>query len=255
MARFKKLRFLAAAALSTVFVAPVAAPAHAVVGGFNSNQSATVRLWAYGYKAPDLLCSGSHIGNGWVLTAKHCVDDIGVNTWSSRVVWGNPRINWNLPENQYTGPNSGIDRIVTHPDENKDMALVHVPGLAKARVATYRLRDGGTAEDLKNARCTAYGYGLWEDNIDSESSYAQRQRGLKMKIRYASTSIKNSNSAQLRGYNDRGGFLVTGDSGGSLVCNGVLSGVTVAYWPKSKSNSFMSISAPERDWIYRTTGI
>ncbi|MBI9001726.1 trypsin-like serine protease [Corynebacterium sp. CCM 9185] len=255
MSSFLKMfrRVALSTAVGTALVMSSIVPAQAVVGGFNSNQGATVKLWAYGYKAADLLCSGSHIGQGWVLTAKHCVNDIGVNTDSTRVVWGNPNINWNT-EN-YSGSNSSVDEIVTNPDSKKDLALVHAPGLAQSWAPSYYLRSGGQAEDLKNASCIAYGYGLWKDDFYANGAYAKHQRGLNVRITTARTNITSSNSSQLRGKGHNGGFLNTGDSGGSLICNGVLSGVTVAYWPGSNTNTFMSISDAERQWITDVTGI
>ncbi|MEZ2189962.1 trypsin-like serine protease [Corynebacterium sp. CCM 9204] len=250
----KKFRRAAlSTAVGTAVLVSSVIPAQAVVGGFNSNQAATVKLWAYGYKAADLLCSGSHIGQGWVLTAKHCVDDIGVNTDSTQVVWGNPNINWDT--DYYSGPSSSVDEIVTSPDPKKDLALVHVPGLDQWWAPRYNLRWGGQAEGLQNANCTAYGYGLWQDDFYADGAYAKHQRGLNFRITRAHTNITSANASQLRGKGQNGGFLNTGDSGGSLICNGVLSGVTVAYWPNSNTNTFMSISDAERQWITDVTGI
>lgn len=236
-------------------VASAVAPAQASIGGHNSYQGATVRMWTFGQKATNRLCSGSHIGNGWVLTAKHCIDTAGVNTKLTKVVWGNPAIDWDAPSSSFSGPSSGVDKIVSHPDTKKDMALIHVPGLAQANAPTYSLREGGRAEDLKGARCTAYGYGLWEDESQGAAALPRHQRGLDFEIKEAHTSIKTSAASQLRGYSNNNGYLNTGDSGGSLICNGKLSGVTVAYTQKSNSNTFMSISSPERKWIRKVAGI
>lgn len=246
---FRKI--LCASALIFTSVGASLSPAQASVNGWNSSEGSVVKLWAKGYKASDRLCSGTHIGNGWVLTAEHCLSVVGINPSTSHAVWGDYSIKWDAEG--FSGNVAKIDRVVPMPDSSKDMALVHSAQLVNAPSA--RLRDGGQAEDLLNAQCTAFGYGLWEDNFHSDAALAKHQRGVNFTIIEAHTDIKDSPNAQLRGRGENSGALLTGDSGGGLFCNGVLSGVTVGYTEHSHTNTFMSVSAPERRWILTVTGI
>lgn len=247
--RFRKV--LCVSALIFASVGAPMTPAQASVNGWNSSEGSVVKLWAKDYKASNRLCSGTHIGNGWVLTAEHCLSVVGINPDTSYAVWGDQSIDWDAEG--FTGNVAKIDRVIPMPNKSKDMALVHSSQLVNAPSA--RLRSGGRAEDLLNAQCTAFGYGLWQDDFYSDAALSKHQRGVNFTIIEAHTYINRSSTAQLRGRGDNNGALLPGDSGGGLFCNGSLSGVNVAYTERTHTNTFMSISAPERRWIRSVTGI
>lgn len=240
--------------LATSTVVGQVAPAQASVGGTTSQQGAVVQLWGDSYKSTGRLCSGTHIGKGWVLTAKHCVEEVGIQARYGSVVWGTTTINWDDRMN-LDQKNAKITRIVTNSDSNKDMALVKVDALGRDRQAlTLPLASHSSPEELANAQCTAYGYGIWTEHDESNDALPLNQRSVDFTIIRASSNIDSSTSAQLEGRSNNGAYLNTGDSGGALVCDGQLSGVTVALTP-NKTNTFMSISGSERTWIKDVAGV
>ncbi len=252
METVKKLGAIFAIA-ATALVAQVV-PSQASVGGNASNNSAVVQLWSTDYKATNRLCSGTHIGKGWIVTAKHCVDSVGVQAGYGNVVWGTTNIDWN--NRQTHDQNHGkITRVVKNADSNKDIALLKSDALAQdSSAATMPLANIGRVEELANQSCTAYGYGIWTEEDASAAALPWNQRSVDMTITRATTSIERSSKSQLEGENSNGAYLNTGDSGGALVCGGQLSGVTVALTNRY-TNTFMGISTPERNWIRLTTGL
>lgn len=253
MKNVKKISAMLALA-ATALMGQVA-PAEASVNGTTSSQGAVVQLWGDSYKSSGRLCSGTHIGKGWVLTAKHCVEEVGIQARYGSVVWGTTKINWN-ERMKLDQKNAKITRIVTNSDSKKDMALVKVDGLAWDRQApTLPLASHNRPEELANAKCTAYGYGIWTEHDNSNAALPWNQRSVNFTITRATSNISSSTSAQLEGKGANGAYLNTGDSGGALVCNGKLSGVTVALMTSTKTNTFMSISGSDRTWIKNVTGI
>lgn len=241
-------------ALATTALMGQVAPAEASVNGTTSSQGAVVQLWGGSYKASDRLCSGTHIGNGWIVTAKHCVENVGVQAGTGHVVWGTTAIDWNNRQS-LDQKNGAITRVVKNNDSKKDIALLRSDALAQDPTApTMPIAQVRRVEDLLNRNCTGYGYGIWTEYADSSASLPWNQRSVDMTITRATTAIERSTKSQLEGQSSNGAYLNTGDSGGALVCNGQLSGVTVAVTNRY-TNTFMGISGTDRTWIKLTTGI
>lgn len=255
MKRARKL--LATLGIAATLSAGSIAPSNAVIDGWDSNHQATVKVWLSGSNDGQRLCTGTHIGKGWVLSAKHC----GEALYSSgRIGWGDPRTgawsrhdpaSYNAPKVTY-GSEGKIDKTVNNPNAKTDLMLLHSPELEAANAPSVKLRNGGLPSGLRYKSCTAYGYGLWSRG--SQPTVAKNQKGLNVYIHSVTTYPKTATLAQLHASSHEG-ILASGDSGGPLICDGVLSGVSVSVDYDDQQINFMSISNNERNWIRSTTGI
>lgn len=252
---FKKS--LASIGVASALLASAMTPSQAVVGGWESQTPETVKIWLSGVHDGQRICTGSHIGQGWVLTAKHCDD--GLYQSSARIGWGDPRTGaWSRydaasfePLPTY-GEEGTIDKVVMNPNAKTDLMLLHSPELENAQAPAFALRNGGLPRRLNRTDCTVYGYGLWSE--DSKPQVAAHQKGLNVHIDSVDTYPTSASRAQLH-TSSYEGTIATGDSGGPLICNGVLSGVTVSKTLSTQELNFMSISNNERQWISSVAGV
>lgn len=154
MASFKKL-LTASSALAIAAVGLNAPASQAVVRGKNADDPAVVKIWLQGEHDGTKVCTGTHVGNGWVLTAAHC--GMHMHHKTLRVGWGDPRTGAYNPERGQTnadartyGVEGTADRAEYPDDYRVDMMLIHSPELETAQVPAMPIRTEGTASAARH---------------------------------------------------------------------------------------------------------
>lgn len=261
MTSFKKL-LTASSALAIAAVGLNAPASQAVVRGKNADNPAVVKIWLQGEHDGTKICTGTHVGNGWVLTAAHC--GMHMHHKTLRVGWGDPRTGAYNPERGQTSADARIygvegtaDRAEYPDDYRVDMMLIHSPELETAQVPAMPIRTEGTAQQLVAKTCTAYGYGDQTPVRQKPRKVGERLKSVSVRMTSAETDGATIDSTALGNLHGRGlnGSLSSGDSGGPVVCDGVLSGVISSIDNASGQLNFASLDAEEAAWIQNTANI
>lgn len=129
----------------------------------NLNSIATIAIVAQQAIAKNASCGASFIGDKWLLTAAHCVDDADINFLKVKVGA------YDLADNLGTGAKSAqaIKRIYIHPEYNvttsfnNDIALIELVETVPANQAAITLVDNDTSAQLAldNSAVTVIGWG------------------------------------------------------------------------------------------------
>lgn len=201
----KLSKLLATSAVAVAMTTSVASSAFAqdaspyVVGGSEANVKWMVQLEFQTHSGGSVStygCSGEQLNDEWVLTARHCIDDVArMNVYQS-----NDQVDRGEP--------IAVDSVTAAP--RGDIALVHLseraPLSSYAEVdATYQVPSGTTL-----GRIYGYGLGAYKQPTD-------HLRTATVQIDGTSTDAYYGEAAHLTGLD---GASNHGDSGGPLVVNG-----------------------------------
>ncbi|XP_052775033.1 uncharacterized protein LOC128213411 isoform X2 [Mya arenaria] len=182
--------------------------------------------WIVGLRigSGNVICGGSIIGESWVLTAGHCVNDLAQNPQEVSIVSGVSDINDDSRQVRFAS------EIVIHPDYNfiynADIALIR---LQRPFTFTSDIRSICLPWDKRqfspDSNCFIAGYGVW-DMKDYYTTIAPRfLRHVRIKVISHSTcgelySYKTyiRDSMMCAGYTGGGIDACKGDSGSGLMC-------------------------------------
>ncbi|XP_050418366.1 chymotrypsin-like serine proteinase [Patella vulgata] len=209
-------------------------PSQRIVGGSDayagqfpwqvSLQRSSGSSWAH-------ICGGSLIANNRVLTAAHCVT--ATSPGSYRVVLGNHRLN-NIDGTEQT---IYISSIVNHPNYNgnaagypNDISVMRLSSNANtgsSAVSTIGLAPSGSS--FVGQTCTISGWGRTSgtSSLPNILQYVGMGKisNSECSTRWAGISGATINTGHICVFQS-GRSACNGDSGGPMICNGMLAGVT-----------------------------
>lgn len=231
--------FLAASAAATTLTPADAATATPyIIGGTQAQSEWIVQLEFQTHtNGPDETfgCTGEQLNDEWVLTARHCIDDVAsMNVYQS---------------NDQTRRGTPIAVDTVHAAPSGDIALVHLsqesPLRSYARVnANYTVNQGDTG--------SIYGYGL-----GANSQPTTTLRSANVSVTGNSTDAYGGPAAHLRGIN---GAANHGDSGGPLIVNGIVvavcsTGDETDLGANINATSNYALLSQAANWIETTSGV
>ncbi|KAK6184131.1 hypothetical protein SNE40_002152 [Patella caerulea] len=173
------------------------------------------------------ICGGSLIANNRVLTAAHCVSPNSPGSY--RVVLGNHRLN----NNDGTEQVIYISSIVNHPNYNGNangypndisvMRLASNANTGSSAVSTVTLAPYGSS--FTGQKCTISGWGrtVGGGSLPNTLQYVSMNKISNSECTSRWGSSINSGHICVH---ESGKSACNGDSGGPMICNGYLAGVT-----------------------------
>ncbi|KAH0948354.1 hypothetical protein HN011_009724, partial [Eciton burchellii] len=184
------------------------------------------RSWSYGH-----FCGGNIISSKFILTAAHCMylNDEEIQPWTILVIGGILKLRGESPTRQ----ERGVEKIRIHPMFNystlqNDVAVLQLSVPFKF---TPELRNIPLAghNPVPNTFCQVSGWGypaFGVPEVSNDLMYVDLPIRSLDECRELLQNVTNVPSGMFcAGYLEGGRDACQGDSGGGMVCNGVLSGI------------------------------
>lgn len=222
-----------------------------IIDGITSNSTTMVMLHMTSILGSS-FCSGMYLGNGWVLTAGHCVFETILIT--ALIGFSNVTLkNFENYDNLFIGVKKEI-----YPDYNdntlkNDIALVKLN--REPNIKTISLNNDQNNEAF-GTECKITGYGTIHE-YSREGLGVLREAKVYIKDPDDYTEIINEETNIIASGNeiDSSGFTTdtcSGDSGSPMICNGKIVGVT-SYGMGCGEPKFPGVYTKVsafKDWIY-----
>jgi len=200
-------------ALAVVATVATAPSANAIVGGGlkSDGPAYMARISLYDRNFNDKgVCTGSLIDDEWVLTARHCIDDLKFDAAGGDSFW------IDFPQARYNGLR--VDRVTSEyrSNDDTDVALIHVDRISEITPAELVDTDDKVCQH-KGDVVEVLGYGgsgrSWND------TEVLRSATYKVEDRIWSRAQDRLHYNYLMKINEMGyGEVERGDSGGPVLC-------------------------------------
>jgi Trypsin len=189
------------------------------------------------------FCTGTLVTPSVVLTAGHCVQDPIDGFYTGA---GSPTTQ--IGANPVDGMTKhAVDKMIAHPSYSAsggcpnttfDIGLIHLAAPLTGVATTPYAKNGAPAT---GTTCTAVGYGTHTEN--GQDQFEQKRTGTEIMQDVQATSVMVKLGTALADH---------GDSGGPLICNGVIAGATSCHtdgdWPAHQLEHYARIDAASA-WI------
>ncbi|XP_021023046.1 kallikrein 1-related peptidase b22 isoform X1 [Mus caroli] len=203
-----------------------------IVGGFNCEKNS--QPWHVAvYDLDEYICGGVLLDPNWVLTAAHCYED-KYNVWlgKNKLFEDEPSAQHRLVSKSFPHPGFNmslltLDKIPPGADLSNDLMLLHLSKPADITDVVKPI-DLPTEEPKLGSTCKASGWGsikplIYQNPNDLQCVSIKLQPNEDCVKAYI---MKVTDVMLCAGEMNGGKDTCKGDSGGPLICDGVLQGIT-----------------------------